>query len=325
MAKILKISLFIVFIISTLFYCSKEDWYAVDFDNNITFPTKLSSLELFEDMASLSPANDVHVYEMGATLFTDHAKKQRLIKLPANSQMSKIDNDLPDFPDGTLLAKTFYYFHNEQAPEEGKNIIETRILLKHEGIWNIGTYLWNTTQTDANYIENGHTTDISWLDEQGQQQSLNYSVPKASDCALCHQNNEVILPIGPKLKNLHRDIIVDGQAKNQIQHFQDLDLIHSFSLDEISPIPSYNDLSLPLQDRARAYLDINCAHCHTAGGIAADEGYQFDYHTPLAYTGILWDKDEVIEQMEDGDMPYIGTTVVDEQGLELLMAFIESL
>lgn len=308
-----------------LFHCNKEDWYTIDFENNMEFPTLLSELELFENMANLTPASDVHVYEMGATLFTDHAEKQRLIKLPLDSKMIKQNNGLPDFPDGAILAKTFYYYNNTQQPEQGQNIIETRILLKNEGIWNIATYLWNESQTDATYIENGYQTPISWIDETGNMQSIDYSVPRAMDCATCHQLNEVILPIGPKLRNLNIDITVDNSLKNQLAHFQDINLLSSFELNEIINAPSYNDVNRTIEERGRAYLDINCAHCHTNGGIVDDEGYDFDYNTPLLSTGILWDKEEILEQFSSGEMPYIGTSTIDANGLDILTKFIEEL
>ena len=41
------------------------------------FATKLSAYELYEgDMAKLTPARGVYLYEIPSTLFTDYAKKQ---------------------------------------------------------------------------------------------------------------------------------------------------------------------------------------------------------------------------------------------------------
>lgn len=325
MGNKIKIIAGIILIIFIFSYCSKDDWYTVEFENNITFPEQLSELNLFYDMPNLTPASDVHLYEMASTLFTDHAEKQRLIKLPPNTKMTKLDSGLPDFPNGTILAKTFYYYHNAQQPDEGKNIIETRILLKSGNIWNIGTYLWNDAQTDATYIENGHNTNVNWTDTEGNLQAISYSVPKATDCAMCHQSDEIIIPIGPKLKNLNRNILINDIAKNQLVHFRDINLIDDFDLDELTAFPSYGNPSLSIEERGRAYLDINCAHCHTQGGIAEDEWYNFDYDTPMSETGILWDKEEILEQFSSGDMPYIGTSVVDEEGLRILTEFIEAL
>ncbi len=312
--------------LSLIFYCcSKDNWYTVEFNNNIEFPEHLSSLDLFEDLTNLTPKNDVYIYELSSVLFTDYAEKQRLVKLPSGSSINPTDQNLPEFPDGTILAKTFYYYHNAQYPERGKNIIETRILLKKDNIWNIGTYLWNDDQTEAIFIEDGHNTNVKWIDKNGVNQSISYAVPKSRDCASCHQNNEVIIPIGPKLANLNRNITIKGKVINQLKYFQDEAILKDFDSNEINVLPSYNDPTLSLEKRGRAYLDINCAHCHTYGGIVEDEWYNFDYETPLSKTGILWNKDAIVEQVSSGKMPYIGTTVVDKEGLQLLTEFIESL
>ena len=49
-------------------------------------------------------------FELSTSLFTDYAEKQRLIKLPANTKLIGISDGLPEFPDETVLAKTFYYY-----------------------------------------------------------------------------------------------------------------------------------------------------------------------------------------------------------------------
>ena len=80
------------------------------------------------------------------------------------------------FPDNTILTKTFYYYADERDPSLGKTIIETRVLIKKEGVWNIGNYVWNQAQTDAALDEGSHNLVINWIDEFG--------VEKV--CRLCH-------------------------------------------------------------------------------------------------------------------------------------------
>jgi regulation of enolase protein 1 (concanavalin A-like superfamily)/mono/diheme cytochrome c family protein len=45
------------------------------------------------------------------------------------------------------------------------------------------------------------------------------------------------------------------------------------------------DTAAPLEQRARSYLDANCAHCHRPGGVHALWDARFD--TPLAATGMI--------------------------------------
>jgi len=60
-------------------------------------------------MEWLEPAPGVEILESGSTLFTDHAEKQRLVKLLTGKRMRANGDALPEFPDGTIIAKTFYY------------------------------------------------------------------------------------------------------------------------------------------------------------------------------------------------------------------------
>lgn len=39
----------------------------------------------------------------------------------------------------------------------------------------------------------------------------------------------------------------------------------------------WDDQAAPLADRARAYLEVNCAHCHSAKGPASNSGLFFDH------------------------------------------------
>ena len=43
---------------------------------------------------------------------------------------------------------------------------------------------------------------------------------------------------------------------------------------------NWEDPHAPLDARARAYLDINCGHCHNANGAANTTGLTLDYTTP---------------------------------------------
>ena len=79
-------------------------------EDNMSFFERLSSYCLFQGkMANLDPSREVTQYELSSTLFTDYAEKQRLIKLPPGTKMKLTGNGLPEFPEGTIIAKTFYY------------------------------------------------------------------------------------------------------------------------------------------------------------------------------------------------------------------------
>ena len=54
-----------------------------------------------------------------------------------------------DFPEGTLIAKTFAYARDLTDPSQGEQLLETRIEVLQEGEWYGYSYRWNEEQNDA--------------------------------------------------------------------------------------------------------------------------------------------------------------------------------
>ena len=42
-------------------------------------------------------------------------------------------------------------------------------------------------------------------------------------------------------------------------------------------LPRWDDPNAPLEGRARAYLDVNCGHCHNRDGLASNSGLYLTY------------------------------------------------
>jgi uncharacterized repeat protein (TIGR03806 family) len=106
-------------------------------------------------------------------------------------------------------------------------------------------------------------------------------VPDQNQCAGCHGSDlrsREIHPIGPKARHLNRDLVYldaeGGQVTaNQLAQWQRLDYLDG--VPEASTVPRLADWLDPAQSidaRARAYLDVNCSHCHTAVGPGATSG-----------------------------------------------------
>lgn len=299
-----------------------------NFPQTVDFESNLSAYNIFEDNPSdLIPANNFHLLELSAVLYTDHAYKQRLAKVPEGTQMRRLNDGSIDFPNGTLLTKTFFYYNDERDPSSGKKIIETRLLIKDRNTWNLATYLWNQDQTDATLVLNGHDKQISWLDHNGNRISTLYHIPNQNECMTCHQSNLTIKPLGPTLRNLNRMVDRNGASQNQISHLQSVGILNNFQVSQVSQIVDYKDLNVPLAERARAYLAMNCAHCHNpnAWTESAERDFDFRYETPLDQTGILYEKDKITEALAEGIMPFIGTTIIDQEGVNLIIEFVESL
>ena len=69
---------------------------------------KLSQYGLFQaDGAAQQPAVGVIPYDLNSALFSDYTSKYRFIKLPPGTHATYSDQDVFEFPVGTVIAKTF--------------------------------------------------------------------------------------------------------------------------------------------------------------------------------------------------------------------------
>ena len=225
------------------------------------------------------------------------------------------------------MTKTFFYYNDERDTALGKRIVETRLEIKENDVWNVATYIWNQNQTDAILALDGLDTPISWIDENGISRSTMYHIPTENECMACHQSNPKMTPLGPTLLNLNRNIERNGNTLNQITHLQNVGLLNHFSVDQIGQMVDYNDLNASLEDRGRAYLAMNCAHCHNPNGWegAAEREFDFRYETPLDDAGIRYEEEKIKNALQDREMPLIGTSILDEEGVNLIMEYLNSL
>ncbi|WP_452226791.1 fibronectin type III domain-containing protein [Lacinutrix cladophorae] len=289
------------------------------------FLNNLSDLHIFAgDIAELTPGPYAFEYDLITPLFTDYSHKQRLIALPSGEAMQHVDNGLPTFPDNTVIAKTFYYFNDERDETLGKRIMETRILIKQNGVWETGNYTWNDTQTEATLDLDGSVVAYSYIDGAGETKNLNYKIPSNTDCFTCHSNADVITPIGPKLRSMN--------FNNQLQDFIDNNYLTNLTdPSSISVLPDWeDDRNYTVTQRARAYFDVNCAHCHSPGGTCnPTTSLDFRLETSFDATDIYLYRYSIQARTQsyvDGySMPYIGTTVLHEEGYNLIEEFINSL
>lgn len=292
------------------------------------FRPNLSELNLFTgDLSDLNISPAAFEYKLNTELFTDYAHKQRIIALPEGSQMQYDGDGLPIFPDNTVIAKTFYYNIDERDLTLGRRIIETRLLIKINGVWQTGDYKWTEDQTEAVLDLNGSTVAVNWTDATGTMQTIDYEIPSNTDCFTCHSSYNNVTPIGPKLRNLNFDI----SGSNQLQVLINSNYITGLdSASDTGSIVDWEDTSLPLEERARAYLDVNCAHCHIPGGFCEDLSIlDLDYANSLADSKIVERRFNISARMStnipDFSMPLIGTSIIHTEGYNLIQAYLDTL
>ncbi|NVJ99768.1 MAG: hypothetical protein HWE25_16575 [Alphaproteobacteria bacterium] len=313
---------------------------------------KLSEYRLFRDGKAQMPNKGVHPYELVTPLFTDYAHKYRFVYVPEGKAASYNDREAFEFPVGTVLVKTFAYPTDFRKPQDDIRLVETRLLIRQEKGWNAWAYVWNADMTDADLKVAGKTLPVSWVDEKGDTRNIQYVVPNRNQCKGCHVLGDSFSPIGPKARNLNKHYGYDAGSMNQIAYWSAHGLLEGAPDPADAPkVPAFDDENAPLNDRARAYLDVNCAHCHRKEGPGSTSGLFLTWwetnKTTWGYLkrpvaagrgsgGFAYDiapgKPEesiLIYRLNSTDpgvmMPEVGRTTVHEEGLDLLRDWIRSL
>jgi len=218
----------------------------------------LSDYGFFADLKARTPAARVASYHLNTPLFSDYAEKQRFLYVPAGKKAGYDPANVLTLPVGSALIKTFGYVQDGTFKP-----LETRLLLHRASGWVAIPYLWNADGSDALLKRAGTRIPVTFTDPAGKVRSISYSVPNQNQCKDCHSLAGAITPIGPKARNLN-----DGR---QLQA-----LVAAGMLDRAPAnaprLPRWDDASASLDGRARAYLDVNCAHCHNPNGAASNSG-----------------------------------------------------
>lgn len=294
------------------------------------FRQYLSELNLFQGgLSDLIPSPHAFTYNLHTSLYTDYASKQRIIALPNGGTMAYVDDGLPNFPDNTVIAKTFYYNDDDRDITLGKKIIETRVMIKINGVWEFGDYIWNDQQTEALLDPNGSTLPVSWIDASGATKNINYKIPSQADCFTCHQSNSQPTLIGPRLRTMNFDL----NGVNQLQKFiSEGHLVNAPTPSSISVLPNWQDETVTDEVRMRAYMDVNCAHCHTDGGfhnVNYFAAMNLRYEVPFEESNIYDKRYSIIARIqtsvEQYSMPFIGVTTPHTEAVDLIVNYLQTL
>jgi len=330
---------------------------------------KLSEYKFFEgDMKLQNPSLGVLPYEPASALFTDYAHKKRFVWLPEGTTATyNGDGKILELPVGSALIKTFYYDRVQNAPTpNATRIIETRVMIRKETGWIFADYVWNSEQTEATLDMLGSFTDIVWEDTDmngaNVTRSATYRIPAEEQCIICHKRKEVVngtevttfTPIGIKPQNLNTTYAYADGVSNQLTKWIEKGYAASFPLPtaEKSAV-DYHDETQTLEKRVRSYVDINCAHCHSATGHCDYRPMRFAFtetENNLTNMGVCVDTQDMqgfpgalrkiitpqnVERSmlyyrinttnETFRMPLHGRTIIHEEGVKLIGDWINSL
>ncbi|WP_198669218.1 SO2930 family diheme c-type cytochrome [Blastomonas sp. UPD001] len=302
-------------------------------------PRKLSEFGFFAGPGATRPASALVAYGLRTPLFSDYAEKQRFVYVPDGARVSADAEGRFDFPVGSALIKTFGYGSGADF-----RAIETRVLLRRAGGWEALPYVWNADLSDADLKVAGTRLPVTVTRPDGQRIEISYAVPNKNQCKECHSSGGAVVPIGPTAANM--DIAPSAAA------------VFRKRIDwAAAPIaangPVWNDPSTgSLDQRARAYLMVNCAHCHNPKGSASNSGLFLNYGAAAdrTTTGVYKrpvaagrgsggrefailpgqpDQSIMIHRMASTEpgvaMPEVGRSMVHEEGVALIRAWISSL
>lgn len=333
-------------------------------------PAALSDWGVYSvNSGSLELSEGVVPYDLNTPLFTDYAHKLRTIWVPDGERVSLEADGKFAYPIGTVISKTFYYpkasdgavaksedktgeFSAILSDLTGVQLMETRLLVHRENGWEAISYVWNDEQTDAKLTRIGDVRKLTLASHDGTRADFAYVVPNINQCSGCHAPNNTtkeLEPLGFNPRHLNKPYLHDDDKSNQLDHLIKLDYLSSAEAPaDLPKNANWLDLSAPLADRARAYIDINCSHCHNPVGPADTSGLHLgpdapmgrEYglcKTPIAaghgtggrlYDIVPGDPDAsiLLHRMEITDpgslMPELGRSLVHDEGVELIRAWI---
>lgn len=217
-------------------------------------PRTLAEYGFFADAAAQQPGKGVTPYRLNTALYSDGAEKLRFVYIPPGTRAVSQGGGLLDLPVGSALIKTFAF--GEGAD---RRLIETRVLLHRADGWLALPYLWNSEQTEARLAVAGARVDVTTPAGE----AISYRVPNKNQCKECHGLDGAVVPIGPKARNLSADWLT---AMVEAGHLEAMPV-------GASTMPLWEKRSgVTPETAARAYLDVNCAHCHRPGATASNSG-----------------------------------------------------
>ncbi len=313
------------------------------------FPRRLSETGLFASV----PEHEMHPalipYSVNAELWSDGAHKERWMAIPGEGQIGYERERGWEFPEGTVLVKSFALDVTE-GNQTSRRWIETRLLTRQQGEWVGYSYEWDERQQDAQLVEkSGKDVGFDVADSEGERRQT-WHFPSRAECMVCHSRAAKFV-LGPQEHQMNRVHDYGDFEMNQIEAFAKAGLFTGelpVEITDAERIVDPYDADHALDMRARSYLHANCAFCHVqaGGGNSAmdleitagpDEAMFIDeppVHTKFgikdarivasgdSQRSILLHR---VRQRGRGQMPPLATTRVDERAVELLREWISEL
>ena len=313
---------------------------AAPVDDFEPLPQTLTETGCFADVASQTLDPGLIPYSVNSQLWSDGAGKTRYFALPEGGKITFDETGAWDFPEKTVVVKNFYLKQGGQD-----QIIETRFMVKGAETWFGYSYQWNDDRTEA-FLLPGAATKTFQTDGG----PITWDYPSRAQCKACHTEASGQV-LGLQTGQLNKDFAGPaGSPDNQIERLVAMNAFANPPAGDVSALAHYPDPygDAPLADRARSYMQSNCAPCHLPNGTATSD-IDLRYEMPLSQTrtcniepkegdlginGLLLISPGNAEasamyqrtvRRDDDGMPPLASRVIDDPGTTLIRDWINSL
>ncbi len=275
-----------------------------------TFPRKLSEIGLFESVLGYKLKPGVVPYSVNAPFWSDGLYKERAIALPPGEAIGFTRSRGWNFPDKTVIIKSFALEQTE-SDAASRKWIETRFLTRQAGEWYGYTYIWNDAGTDATLVESaGRDRTFTVKTATGERQQT-WHYPSRSECMVCHSRAQNFVLGLCELQMNKEHVYPGGRTDHQFRVLEHLGMLRVDWYGEVrgsitdstnSPQPGQreprssrllhqnpasfkklvdpDDAKQDLGLRARSWLHSNCSSCHLEAG-GGNAQFNAEFETPL--------------------------------------------
>ena len=312
------------------------------------FPSTLAATGLFADPVALTPNPGLHAYDIHLPFWSDHAVKRRWFgQTSLATPIAFAREGAWNPPPGTVWVKHFDLETTRGQPATARRL-ETRVLVRTAtGAYGV-SYKWNEAGTSATLADPaGEDLNVS-ITENGQSFIQTWRIPSMAECMVCH-SPQAGHALSFRTRQLNRDGSLGGVDGNFLSRLFETGYL-SGPLPPPPELPRHvapHETAYSLETRARSYLDVNCAYCHNQNGTvpaawdasAALKLFETGMVNAPAGGGARHPDDRLLVPGQEERsiiahraaaragytrMPPLGSNVIDEAGVQLLIDWIEN-
>lgn len=311
----------------------------------VSYPAKLSDTGAFSNLSTLTVHPGILPFDVNTPLWSDFASKRRWFSIPATNKTISFNADSNwAFPEGGVWIKHFELEMKKGDPSSSRRL-ETRFIVKTKtGVYGI-TYKWDADQQNATLVPDEGATETYTIQDGSTTRQQTWRFPSRSECLACHTAAGGWV-LGFNTAQLNRDFSYPGNTTNQLWALSDAGYFTEPVTNHhtLRALASIDNEQVSRTFRVKSYLEANCSFCHRQGG-TAQANWDARISTPLSESGIIGGSlvntgsDPANRVIAPGDlahsmlvqrmlatdnkrMPPIGSSVVDQEAVALLSAWV---